>query len=57
VNRVFPLERLRELAAGKVGRVARLYLGTMGHAGSALHNTRRPSLTSDGRRFFDWVRT
>ncbi len=32
VNCVFPLERLRELAAaGKVGRVARQHVGTMGH--------------------------
>lgn len=32
VNCVFPLERLRELAAAaKVGRVARRHIGTMGH--------------------------
>jgi D-proline reductase (dithiol) PrdB len=32
VNCVFPLERLRELAAaGKVGRVAPRHIGTMGH--------------------------
>ena len=32
MNCVFPLERLHELAAaGKVGRVARRHIGTMGH--------------------------
>jgi D-proline reductase (dithiol) PrdB len=32
VNCVFPLERLRELAAaGKVGRIAGRHIGTMGH--------------------------
>lgn len=32
VNCVFPLERLRELAAaGRIGRVARRHIGTMGH--------------------------
>jgi D-proline reductase (dithiol) PrdB len=32
VNCVFPLERLRELAAaGRIGRVAPRHIGTMGH--------------------------